>query len=67
LPGSDPLESPFEITDDTCSDTTLSFQSDCSITITYCPANDGSYTDTFDLPASDPNFQTQTVEVTGGN
>mgnify|MGYP000385046333 CR=1 FL=1 len=65
--GSDPLESPFAITDDSCSDTTLSFQSDCSIMIAYCPSNDGPYTDTFDLPTSDPNFPTQTIEVTGGN
>ncbi|VAX22670.1 hypothetical protein MNBD_NITROSPINAE03-24, partial [hydrothermal vent metagenome] len=65
--GLDPLESPFAITDDTCSDTTLSFQSDCTMKIEYCPADDGSYTDTFDCPTSDPNFPTQTVEVTGGN
>ncbi|VAX15795.1 hypothetical protein MNBD_NITROSPINAE03-534 [hydrothermal vent metagenome] len=65
--GLDPLESPFAITDDTCSDTTLPNHTDCSIMVKYCPADDGPYTDTFDLPSSDPNFPTQTVEVTGGN
>ncbi|VAX15553.1 hypothetical protein MNBD_NITROSPINAE04-365, partial [hydrothermal vent metagenome] len=65
--GLDPLESPFTITDDACSDTTLPNHTDCSIMVEYCPTDSGPHTDTFDLPSSDPNFPSQTVTVTGGN
>jgi hypothetical protein len=65
--GIDPLEAPFSITADNCSDTTLPFLSDCTININYCPTNAGPHTDTFDCPTSDPNYPTQTMEVTGGN
>ncbi|VAX16955.1 hypothetical protein MNBD_NITROSPINAE03-850, partial [hydrothermal vent metagenome] len=65
--GLDPLEEPFAIMDDTCSDTTLDFQSDCTFMVNYCPSDNGQYTDTFDIPSSDPNYPSQTIEVTGGS
>jgi hypothetical protein len=65
--GLDPLSSPFSFAEDNCSDTTLPFHSDCTMKIEYCPTNAGPHTDTFDCPTSDPNFPSQTVEVTGGS
>jgi len=63
IAGADPLEAPFEIFDDACSDTTLPRYQECSFNINYDPVDDVLYKDTFDIPSSDPNFPTWTVTV----
>jgi len=45
----DPLDEPFSIIDDQCSDTTLSPSESCTVTIGFAPTDQGTYDDTFDI------------------
>ena len=45
----DPLDAPFSIIDDQCSDTTLSPSESCTVTIGFAPTDQGTYDDTFDI------------------
>ncbi|HEB73567.1 MAG TPA: hypothetical protein ENI77_13245 [Nitrospirae bacterium] len=64
IAGADPLDAPFEIFDDTCSDTTLPHYQECSFNIIYTdPDSTVLSEDTFDIPSSDPDFPTWTVTV----
>jgi len=66
IAGADPLDKPFEIFDDTCSDTTLPPYQECSFIINYDPVDNVLYKDTFDIPSSDPNFPEWTLTVREG-
>jgi len=64
--GADPMEAPFEIFDDFCSNMTLPTYQECSFSINYDPVDNVLYEDTFDIPSSDPNFPEWTVTVREG-
>lgn len=48
----DPLGAPFSIVSDGCSTRTLAPAASCQVTVRFAPTADGSYSDTFDVPAS---------------
>lgn len=52
IAGLDALAAPFSITADGCSTQTLAPAASCQVTVRFAPTNDGSYSDTFDVPTS---------------
>ena len=60
----DPLDEPFSIIVDQCSNTTLSPSESCTVTIGFAPTDQGTYDDTFDI--LDENGKTVgTIGVSG--
>jgi len=48
----DPLGAPFSITADGCSNKTIVPAASCTVTVQFAPIAGGSYSDSFDVPAS---------------
>lgn len=48
----DPLNAPFSILADGCSNKTVSPGASCTVTVEFAPTAGGSYSDSFDIPAS---------------
>lgn len=63
--GSNPLEPPFSIGDDTCSNQEIPEGSQCTIEVLYSPEGDGPFEDSFNIPVLSPVAQNWTVDVTG--
>lgn len=59
-----PLEQPFTLTVDTCSETTLVADAHCSLEVTYTPEILQDYQGSFDIPSNDPIKSSVTVIVT---
>jgi YD repeat-containing protein len=62
---SNPLSAPFDIVSDTCSGISLDNGGTCSVTASFSPKSDKSYSDAFDIPSNDPDEPSVTVQVQG--
>lgn len=51
---SDPLDLPFALVGDTCTNATLTPASSCTLSIDFSPAATGDFTDTLDFPSNAP-------------
>jgi hypothetical protein len=51
----DPLAAPFSIALDGCSGQTLAPGGSCTLTVRFAPAGEGAFSDSFDIPSSDPD------------
>ncbi len=60
----DPLELPFVITVDTCSETVLAPTEQCDLVVTYTPEMLEDHHVSFDIPSSDPAASSFTVYIT---
>ncbi len=60
-----PLAAPMSISNDTCSEQSLSPGGNCSMIIRFSPAASGSFIDSLDIPSNDPDESTVTVNVNG--
>jgi|GEM_PF-1505935 len=65
IAGANALATPFSITADSCSNTTVSAGASCSITVHFAPANGNLVDDTFDWPVLAPVITSQTITVSG--
>jgi hypothetical protein len=65
IASSNPLQVPFSIVSDGCSNRTLSAGSSCDLTVRFAPAKIGTYTDSFDIPSDDPDQPSLTMQVNG--
>jgi hypothetical protein len=58
-----PLDSPFSISNDTCSNATVTAGGTCSVQVTFTRANAASAVDSFAWPILAPIITTQTIQV----
>ncbi|MBW2442391.1 MAG: choice-of-anchor D domain-containing protein, partial [Deltaproteobacteria bacterium] len=63
--GADPLDSPFSIVTDECSQQTLASMRTCTLLVRFEPTAQGAFSDTFDIPSNDPDENSVTVIVDG--
>jgi len=61
----DAIEPPFSITEDNCSNMTMSPAGSCTLTIKFAPVTPGLFSDTFDIPSNDPYENPVTISVSG--
>ena len=62
----DPLVPPFGILNNTCSGIGLTANQTCTFNVQFSPTSQGKgFTDSFDIPSNDSNFNSVTVSVTG--
>ncbi len=61
----DPLASPFSLTNDGCSNQTIAPAASCTMTISFAPNATGTFTDSFNIPSDDPAKASVTVSVSG--
>jgi VWFA-related protein len=61
----DLLAPPFSIMNDDCSGRSLPVSDSCTFQVRFLPTNEGSFTDTFDIPSNALNKNSVTVSVTG--
>lgn len=59
------LLAPFSIMDNNCSSLTLAPQTFCTLQVVFAPTSAGSYTDSFNIPSSDTDESTVTINVSG--
>jgi hypothetical protein len=60
----DPLDLPFSILNDNCSNQSLAPSESCTFTIKFTPTT-GAFSDTFDIPSNDPDEDPVTITVSG--
>ena len=63
--GLNPLEAPFTLVTDNCSNQTLGPAATCTLSVTYAPTAADTHVDSFDIPSNDPNEQVATVSLMG--
>jgi hypothetical protein len=61
----DPLQGPFRLGADQCSGTTLQPAGTCTVSVAFEPVNEGTFSDSFDIPSNDPDENPITVSVSG--
>ncbi len=59
------LAAPFSKTADTCSNQTVAPSGSCTITISFAPSATGMFSDSFNIPSSDPANASVSVSVSG--
>jgi len=59
----DPLEAPFSIVADQCSNQALAKDAGCSLTVRCAPTVTSTFSDTFDIPSDDPTNPVVTFAV----
>jgi len=59
------LEPPFSIEIDNCSNETLEPGENCTLTVRFEPTTTGEFSDSFDIPSSDPDEDPVTITVSG--
>ncbi len=64
--GSNPVEEPFSISDDTCSGQVLKQSETCKFTVSFSPVTTGMFNDSFDIPSNDTDENPVTIAVSGG-
>lgn len=60
-----PLDAPFSVTSDTCSNKALAAGADCTFSVVFSPVTAGSFSDTFAIPSNDPDENPVTMTVIG--
>lgn len=60
-----PLEEPFSIIDDNCSNHTLDPRESCTFSVRFSPSVPGFYNAIFDIPSNDPNENPVPFKVMG--
>ncbi len=60
-----PLAAPFSIVSDNCSGQTILPGDNCTLTVRFSPIVKGNFSDSFDIPSSDPDTPSVTVMLTG--
>lgn len=65
IAGANPLNSPFSILEDNCSNLTLAAGESCSVTVSYAPLAAGAASDTFSWPVQAPVITTRTISLSG--
>jgi len=63
--GADPLDLPFSIVTDDCSQQTLASMRTCNVLVRFKSTAQGAFNDTFDIPSNDPDENSVTVNVSG--
>ena len=63
----DTLVAPFTIISDNCSAATLAFEETCTVTIQILLTEEGTYSDTFDIPNDDPDRNPLIMTVSAQN
>jgi len=61
----DPLNAPFSVTSDHCSNVTLASLQTCTLSVTFDLSNPGVFSDTFDIPSNAAQQGTLSYRVTG--
>ncbi len=61
----DPVEPPFEIVDETCSNSGVLPLEECSITVVYAPVSGTEHMDSFEVSSNDPLEPVVTVQLAG--
>ena len=61
----DALVSPFTLSNENCSGTSLAPSKTCSLQVRFSPIEQGVFSDTFDIPSRDANQNLATVAVSG--
>ncbi|RMF19626.1 MAG: hypothetical protein D6760_12950, partial [Deltaproteobacteria bacterium] len=54
IASADPLDPPFSIAADDCSNQTLAKEASCTVTVRCAPGATSTFGDTFDIPSDDP-------------
>ncbi len=62
---SNPLEDPFSIQIDNCSEEVLEASYGCDLTIRFSPSEPGTFNDSFDISSNDPDENPVTVSLEG--
>ncbi|MGK2907914.1 MAG: S8 family serine peptidase [Desulfuromonadales bacterium] len=62
-----PLAEPFSLLNDTCSGHQLQPATGCTFDVRFAPAGASSYTDSFDIPSSDPDESSLIVNLSGSS
>ena len=67
LASANPLGAPFALVpgQDGCSNQTLTPATSCTVVLRYAPASTGIHNDSFDIPSTDPDAPSVTVNVSG--
>ncbi len=60
-----PLDLPYALVSDNCTNQTLTPASSCTLTVDFAPTSTGSFPETFDIPSNDAVQPTVTVTVSG--
>ena len=60
-----PLNAPFSIESDNCSNQTIMPSASCSFMVRFTPSTSGSFNDSFDIPSNDHANPSVVVSVTG--
>lgn len=60
----DPLQPPFTLVNDNCSNQILAPASNCTFEVEFQSPSDASFMDSLDVPSDDPDYPTVTVNVT---
>lgn len=61
----DPLDLPYALASDTCTNATLTPASSCTVTVDFSPTSTGDFPDSFDIPSNDATEPTVTIMVSG--
>lgn len=61
----DPLDLPYALVSDNCTNQTLTPASSCTLTVDFAPTSTGTFPETFDIPSNDAVQPTVTVTVSG--
>ncbi|RJQ14131.1 MAG: choice-of-anchor D domain-containing protein [Nitrospiraceae bacterium] len=65
IAGANPVATPFEISNDNCSNKVLVPAATCTFKVTFAPSALIMSADSFDIPSDDPDESTVTVSVSG--
>ena len=65
IASANPLAAPFSITNDTCSNQTLTPTMSCTLSVIFNPSALGLASDAFNIPSNDPDSPAVTVAVNG--
>lgn len=60
-----PLNGPFSIQNDDCSEQILIPSGDCTVTVQFLPTSAGSFSDSFNIPSNDPDEEEISFDVSG--
>jgi len=60
-----PLDLPYALASDTCTNANLPPASSCTVTVDFSPTSTGDFPDSFDIPSNDATEPTVTVTVSG--